>query len=130
MGLRLSTGLALLALGAVGCGGGDGEVTSADYVPAAGAETPMSTPGVPRGASYDLSASEWLELDADARLEAAADFVADDPSACESSDGKASPESVRDYAEATAGTDYPLNAPVNELLAEGCAADLQSDDGG
>ena len=127
MGLRLSTGLALLALGAAGCGGGDGEVTSADYVPAAGAETPMSTPGVPPGASYDLSASEWLELDAGARLKAAEDFVADSPDACEGSEKAADAESVRDYAEASAGTDYPLNAPVNELLAEGCAADLQSE---
>ena len=126
VGRRLSIGAALLALAAAGCGGDDGDVTSAGYVPAAGSETPMSTPGVPAGASYDLSASEWLDLEADERLAAAEDYVADNPDGCEGSEGPAAAESVSDYAEATAGTDYPLNAPVNELLAEGCAAALQS----
>lgn len=123
MGRSLWIGLAALALLAGGCGGDDGDVTSAGYVPAAGSETPTSTPGVPPGASYDVSAAEWLKLDDDERLEATEDLIADTPDACEG----AAPAGVLDYAEATAGTDYPLNAPVAELLTEGCAADLQNE---
>ena len=86
----------------------------------------MQTPGVPAGSTYDVSGSEWLELDADERDRAAADFVADNPDECGEEDAGATAETVRDYADATLGTDYPLNAPVAELLAEGCAAALQS----
>ena len=123
MGRSLSIGLAALAFAAVGCGGDEGEVTSAGYVPAAGSETPTSTPGVPAGASYDGTAAEWLKLGDGGRLAATEDLIADTPDACEGADAV----KVVDYAKATAGTDYPLNAPVGELLAEGCAADLQSE---
>ena len=105
----------------------DSEEGGLTVKPAAGAETPMETPGVPPGSSYDVSGSEWLELDSGERDQAAEDFVADNPDACSGAeDRQASAKTVRDYADATLGTDYPLNAPVAELLAEGCAASLQS----
>jgi hypothetical protein len=113
-------------LAVVGCGD-DPEEDGPTVKPAAGADTPMETPGVPPGSSYDVSGSEWLALDSGERDRAAEDFVADNPSACSGGeDREASAETVRDYADATLGTDYPLNAPVAELLAEGCAASLQS----
>lgn len=115
----------LILLPLAGCGGDD-EPTGPKVVPAAGADTPMETPGVPAGASYDVNGNEWLELgDAD-RLAAAGDFVADNPAACKGAEGEADPAPVADYADATLGTDYPLTSPVAELLAEGCAAALQS----
>ena len=118
---------ALLALLPIaGCGGGD-ESTGPKVVPAAGADTPMETPGVPSGASYDVTGNEWLELGDEKRLAAAGDFVADNRGECSNEDNReADPGVVRDYADASLGTDYPLTSPVSELLAEGCAAALQS----
>jgi len=115
--------LALLAL--AGCGD-DGDSTGPTVVPAAGENTPMQTPGVPAGAAYDVSGSEWLELGSDERAAAADEFVADNPDACGEGGAPDTAETVRDFADATLGTDYPLNAPVAELLAEGCAAAMQS----
>ena len=109
-----------------GCGD-DPEEGGLTVKPAAGADTPMETPGVPPGSTYDVSGSEWIELDSGERDQAAEDFVADNPASCSGAeDREASAKTVRDYADATLGTDYPLNAPVAELLAEGCAASLQS----
>ena len=118
---------ALLALVPIAGCGGDDESTGPKVVPAAGADTPMETPGVPSGASYDVDGNEWLELGDEKRLAAAGDFVADNPDDCRNPDDRdADPAVVRDYADASLGTDYPLTAPVSELLAEGCAAALQS----
>ena len=114
-----------MILALAGCGGDD-DPTGPELVPAAGENTPMETPGVPAGASYDVSGSEWLDLDSGERDEAAADFVADNPGPCGEDDPGETSATVRDYADATLGTDYPLNAPVAELLAEGCAAAMQS----
>ena len=115
-----------LALSGVACGGDD-EDSGLEVVPAAGDLTPSAdTPGVPPGSSYDLTGNEWVELDDLERFEAAQDFVADNPDACESPDGSAAADPVRDYADSAIGTDYPFNAPMAELLAEGCAAALQS----
>ena len=118
--------LALLAIGGVlafaGCGDDDEGPEGAQPVPAAGGQTP---PG-PTGEGYDVTAGQWQKLEAEERFEAAQEFVADNPDECTSGEGTAAADPVRDYADASAGTDYPLNAPVGELLAEGCAAALQS----
>jgi hypothetical protein len=128
MGRSIAAAGILAVLLLAGCGGDD-ESDGPTVSPAAGADTPMQTPGVPAGSAYDVSGSEWLELDAAERDRAAADFVADNPDACGEEDPAATAATVRDYAATTLGTDYPLNAPVAELLAEGCAAAMQSGDG-
>ena len=115
----------LILIPLAGCGDDD-ESTGPKVIPAAGADTPMETPGVPAGAAYDVNGNEWLELGDEKRLAAAGDFVADNPTDCKGADGEADPASVADYADASLGTDYPLTSPVAELLAEGCAAALQS----
>jgi hypothetical protein len=115
----------MAAIVLAGCGGD--ESTAPQYVPAAGDNTPMETPGVPSGAGYDVSAAEWLELSDGDRLAATTDFVADNPADCSTAEKRsADADPVRDYADASIGTDYPLSAPIAELLAEGCAAALQS----
>ena len=117
-----------IAIAVAGCGDGE-ESTAPEVVPAGGENTPTGTPGVPSGAAYDLSAGAWSELEEEERLEAAEDYVADNADIC-SSDGEEVPAArVADYAVAGVGTDFPLNAPVAELLAEGCAAAAQSDPG-
>jgi hypothetical protein len=118
--------LLIVAIALVACGGDD-EQRGATVVPAAGqyAQTDDSTPGVPPGASYDLTAAEWSKLSEAKQLAAVSDYVDDNPDACEDAD----PSRVRDYAEVSAGNDYPLTSPVAELLAEGCAAVLQSGSG-
>lgn len=122
--MRLAVLIALAAVLALGACGGEPDRGATEFVPAAGADTP---PAAPQGSSYDLSGSEWLKLPAARRLLAAEDFVADHPGECENADGRAAAASVvRDWADVSLGTDYPLNAPVGELLAEGCAAALQS----
>ena len=114
---------AVLSLGACG----DEDSTGATVIPAAGeyAQTDATTPGVPADASYDLTAAEWNDLPSDERLDSVADYVADNEDVCGDSD----PARVRDYADVSAGTDYPLTSPVAELLAEGCAAVVQSGGG-
>lgn len=106
-----------LCLGLAACGGDEeGGVT---VVPAAG-DYAQTTTGTDR--AYDLTAAQWLDLSAERRLAATEEYVAENEDAC----GDADPARVRDYAEVSAGADYPLTAPVGELLAEGCAAVLQS----
>lgn len=113
--------VALLAL-AVGCGDDPPEPSSGAQ-PAAGPLTPGSgTPGVPTGAAYDVTGSEWVKLDDGERLGAVTEFVDDRPDEC----GDAAPGKVIDYVDLSVGTEYPLTAPMAELLAEGCAAVLQS----
>ena len=113
---------AVLAVAGLAACGGDEDPTGPTIVPAAGEDAQVES----GDATYDVSGSEWLELSSSARDEAVADFVADNPDDCSAEGREASPGTVRDYADATLGTDYPLNAPVGELLAEGCAASLQS----
>jgi hypothetical protein len=118
-----ATSLVLAAL-ALGACGDDESTTGVKVVPAAGeyAQTDDSTPGVPPGSSYDVTAREWLDLSDADRLTAATDYADANEDVC----GDADPAKVRDYADVSAGADYPLTAPVAELLAEGCAAALQS----
>lgn len=114
-----------LALALAACG--DEEDSGADFPPAAGELTPSGgTPGVPAGASYGLTGNEWDELEDLERFEATQDFIADNPDECATAAGSAAADPVRDYADTALGTDYPFNAPIAELLAEGCAAALQS----
>jgi hypothetical protein len=42
----------------------------------------------------------------------------------------AAADPVRRWADVSVGSDYPLNVPIAELLAEGCAAALQSGEQG
>ncbi len=110
----------VLALG--GCGG-DGDSTGIEPIPAAGEFTPSErTPGVPAGASYDVTGNEWLKLEDLDRFVAAQDYVADHPDECEG----AAADPVRNFTDSSIGSDFPLNVPIAELLAEGCAAALQS----
>lgn len=120
-----------LATSLAACGG-EQDMGATEYVPAAGANTPPdTTPGVEPGTSYDVTAGEWLKLSRNERITAAWDFVADMPDDCRNGDGReADPGLVRDWADSSAGTDYPLNVAVAELLAEGCAAALQSGEDG
>lgn len=115
--------LALLAAAALATGcGGDEERRADQRVPAAGENTPLTTPGVPDGASYDLTGTEWLELDQGQQFDTAAEFVADNPSRCED----VATADVVGYAVVSVGFDFPLTAPVSEALAEGCDAARQS----
>ncbi len=124
--------LAVLALAAAlvlaGCGDAGRDGDASGFVPAAGPETPAArAPGVPPGSSYDVTGDAWLKLPDASRLTAARDYVADHPGECTNAAGRsAATATVRDWADASLGVDYPLNAPVAELLAEGCAAALQS----
>ena len=120
----LAVGLAALALTPLvaGCGNDD---SSADTqsLPAAGDLTPSgNTPGVPTGASYDLTSSAYLELDAKATVTVASAFIEDHPKDCEGAEAGR----VAAYTFVAIGTDFPLTAPVADVLTEGCAADLQS----
>lgn len=113
--------LVALALAMGGCGGDDPEGTGA--VPAAGDQTPpLKTPGVPKGASYDLDGNGWLDLSPSEREQSAADYVKDHPNDC----GDARPGRVADYAYIAIGTDFDLYGPAADALNEGCAAELQS----
>ena len=127
MRIALLAAALALVLALAACGGEE-DKGATEYVPAAGANTPPdTTPGVPPGSTYDVSGSEWQKLPAEERITAAQDYVADNPDECKNADGRsASADSVRDWADVSLGTDYPLNEPVAELLAEGCAAALQS----
>jgi hypothetical protein len=115
--------LAALVL-AAGCGGDDeGSAPPAEPVPAAGELTPAGgTPGVPRGAEYDLRSTAYLELSAKGTVRVASDYIDDNPEDCKGAD----PGRVAAYTYTAIGTDFPLTAPVAEVLKEGCAADLQS----
>lgn len=121
--MRVLLAAALLALALVlGACGGDDDL-GVKPIPAAGQFTPPDkTPGVPSGATYDLTGSEWLNLDDPERFIAAQDYIADHPDVC----GQAAADPVRNYVDSSVGTDYPLNEPMAELLDEGCAAALQS----
>lgn len=117
--------LIALTLAVAACG--DEESSGTEVRPAAGELTPIGgTPGVPAGAGYDVTGSEWLELEELDRFEAALEFIDDNPDFCTGDRGTAAADPVRDYADASIGTDYPLTDPMAELLAEGCAAALQS----
>lgn len=114
----------LLVLGACG---DDDESKGIEPIPAAGEFTPSeATPGVPPGSSYDVDGNEWLELESAERFEAAQDYVADHPDECEGAEGTAAADPVRNFTDSSIGADFPLNVPIAELLAEGCAAALQS----
>jgi hypothetical protein len=117
--LAVATALTLLCLGLAACGGDD-ESRGAKVVPAAGdyAQTESTT----GGASYDVTAAEWLKLSSSQRLKATKDYVDDNGDICDGAD----PSRVADYAEVSAGADYPLTSSMDELLAEGCAAVEQS----
>lgn len=122
--MRLAAVLALAAALALGGCGGEPDRGATGFVPAAGADAP---PASPPGASYDVSGAEWMKLPAAKRLIAARDYVADHRGECENAERRTAAASVvRDWADVSLGTDYPLNAPIAELLAEGCAAALQS----
>lgn len=117
MRLAAATILIVLWAGLTACG--SDEETGATVVPAAGDYAQTTTES---GAAYDVTAAEWLDLSRSQRLAATEEYVADNEDLC----GDASAARVNDYAEVSAGADYPLTAPVGELLAEGCAAVLQS----
>ena len=123
MRYSLATALAALVL-AAGCGGDDeGYAPSAEPVPAAGDLTPAAgTPGVPPGAKYDLKSTAYLKLDAKGTVKVATAFIKDHPKDCKGAD----PGRVAAYVYTAIGTDFPLTAPVADVLTEGCAADLQS----
>ena len=119
----LAIGLVAVLLIAAGCGGDDDSVESAQVIPAGGELTPGPRPSnVPAGASYDLTGLEFSKLGTGQATTAAKDYVEFHPKECEG----ANPERVAAYAITSVGTDYPLTEPIAELLAEGCAADLQS----
>lgn len=125
MRLILLASLLAFALPLSACGDDDDD-GGLQPIPAAGEFTPADeTPGVPPGSSYDVDGNEWLELAEPERLEAAEDYVADNPEVC---DG-AAPDAVLDFTDASIGVDYPLNAAIAELVAEGCAAARQSGEG-
>lgn len=123
----LAAAVVSLALALAACGDEE-DLGATTFVPAAGENTPPdTTPGVPPGSTYDVNGNEWLKLSDEQRFIAAQDYVADHPEECRNGDGRdAAADPVRDWADASIGTDYPLNAPIAELLAEGCAAALQS----
>jgi len=113
----------LVAAPISGCGEDDDSSAGAQPVPAGGALTPEgNTPGVPTGASYDLPSTAYLELSAKGTVKVATDFIDDHPKDCEG----AEPGRVAAYTFTAIGTDFPLTAPVADVLTEGCAADLQS----
>lgn len=118
MRLLLAATLTIALLALAGCGG-DEESTTLDVVPAAGSETPPSDPS---GASYDINGNEYLKLSAKRARAVASDYVEDNPEECSGAD----PARVYAFAFSSIGIDYPLTEPIGELLAEGCAADLQS----
>ena len=127
MRIAAATSLTLISLALAACG--EEENHGATVIPAAGkyAQTDATTPGVPPGSSYDITAAEWLKLSDHERLSVATDYVAANDDPCHGiSPGGKGPEGVRNYADVSAGSDYPLTAPVAELLAEGCAAVQQS----
>ena len=119
----LATALAALVL-AAGCGGeDDGYTPGAEPVPAAGDLTPASgTPGVPPGAKYDMRSPAFQKLDAKGTVNVASAFIKDHPNDCKGAD----PGRVAAYTYTAIGTDFPLTAPLADVLTEGCAADLQS----
>ena len=121
--MRSPLAAVLLALAlAAGCGDDDSS-SGVQPLPAAGELTPGSnTPGVPTGASYDISSTAYMKLSAKGTVRAASDYIDDHPKDCEG----AEPGRVAAYAFTAIGTDFPLTAPVADVLNEGCAADLQS----
>lgn len=118
MRFLLVIALAALLLLAGGCGGGD-ESSGVKVIPAAGDQTPPSDRSVE---TYDIKGNEYLELEKGGALTAAGDYVDDHPDECEGAD----PKEVEAYATVSIGADYPLTALIGEVLAEGCAADLQT----
>jgi hypothetical protein len=115
--LAAATILIGLCLGFAACGGD--EESGSTVVPAAGEYAQTTSAG---DASWNVTAGDWLDRSSGERLATVEDYVAGNEDVC----GDAAPERVRDYAEVSAGADYPLTAPVDELFAEGCAAVLQS----
>ncbi len=109
---------------AAGCGGSDETVAAGSQnVPAAGADTPPArTPGVPKGAAYEVDKSGWGHLSRKAQFEAATEFIADNPTRCQG----AAVTAVVDYVTDSYINDFPSDAPAAEVLAEGCDASVQS----
>ena len=114
--------LAALTL-AIGCGGEERDLGAPQGVPAAGENTPPAgTPGVPEGAPYDLDGNRWKRLSQGEQFDAAAAYVEDNPERCEGADVGI----VAFYVTNSYSTDFPLEIPAADVLAEGCDAALQS----
>lgn len=93
-------------------------------VPAAGENTPLSTTpaGIEEGAPYDLSARQWEKRDRGKQFDITDAYVEDNPARCED----VRTADVVGYATVSIGLDFPLTAPVSEILGEGCDAARQS----
>jgi hypothetical protein len=114
---------AVLLLPTAACGDEESAPGASEGVPAAGPNTPPSgTPGVPKGASYDLDGRHWLKLTQARQFEAANDYIADNPTRCEDVDVGA----VVGYTTESYGYDFPPDIEASEVLGEACDASRQS----
>jgi hypothetical protein len=101
-----------LALGA--CGGDDDETTPA-VTGATGATGAADTDG---GASYDITAGEFIAGSLPDQVKAVEDFVADNPDACSNVDRKPGENFMQGVAIAAASGD--TGTPISEIITQEC----------
>jgi hypothetical protein len=111
--LSISLVLAALALGA--CGGDDDEEPAAPATTGATGATGADDTG---GASYDVSAGDFIAGSLPDQIKAVEDYVADNPDACANVDPKPSENFMQGVAIAAASGDP--ETPVSEIIAQEC----------
>jgi ABC-type glycerol-3-phosphate transport system substrate-binding protein len=106
--------LAALALGA--CGGDDDEeMTPTTTAGATGATGAQDTGG---GASYDITAGEFIQASIPDQIKAVQDFVADNPDVCANVDPKPGDNFMQGVAIAAASGD--TETPLSEVIPQEC----------
>jgi ABC-type glycerol-3-phosphate transport system substrate-binding protein len=102
-----------LALGA--CGGDDDDETTPAATGATGATGAADTQG---GASYDITAGEFIQGSLPDQIKAVEDFVADNPDVCANVDPKPGENFMQGVAIAAASGD--TSTPVSEIITQEC----------
>jgi hypothetical protein len=112
----LATALTIAAMTAFGCGGDDETTTSAPpATTSAGASDAEQTAG---GASYDITAGEFIDASLPDEVEAVKDFVDDNPDLC----GDVSAEGGGDFQVGVAiqAASVSPDTPLSEIVSQEC----------
>jgi ABC-type glycerol-3-phosphate transport system substrate-binding protein len=111
--LATSAVLAALALGA--CGGDDDDETTPTTTAGATGATGAEDTG---GASYDISAGDFIAGSIPDQIKAVEDFIADNPDVCANVDPKPGENFMQGVAIAAASGD--TGTPLSEIITQEC----------